>query len=51
MENENKEEELRKVMVRNLYLSGIPLEIIALQVDLDVPTLLKIIDEVTKWIS
>ena len=50
LSNENKESMLRKVIVRNLYLSGIPLDIIALQVDMDVPTLLKIIDEVTKWV-
>ena len=50
LKNENKEDTLRKVIVRNLYLSAIPLDIIALQVDLDVPTVLKIIDEVTKWV-
>jgi len=49
LSDENKEGTIKKVVVRNLYLSGIPLDIIALQVDLDVPTVLKIIDEVTKW--
>jgi hypothetical protein len=50
LSDENKEDITRKTVVRNLYLSGIPLEIIALQVDLDMPTLQKIIEEVTKWI-
>lgn len=45
---EDKEEIKRKVIVRNLYLSKLPLDIIALQVDLDVPTVQKIIDEITK---
>jgi hypothetical protein len=45
----NKEDITMKVVVRNLYLSGIPIEIISMQVDLDVPAVLKIIDEVTKW--
>lgn len=49
LRDENKEDIMRKVVVRNLYLSGIPIDIISLQVDLDVPTLLKIIEEVTKW--
>lgn len=49
LSDEKKEDTLKKVFIRNLYLSGIPLDIIALQVDLDVPTVLKIIDEVTKW--
>lgn len=51
LRDENKDDIMKKVFVRNLYLSGIPLDIISLQVDLDVPTLLKIIDEVTKWIA
>ena len=48
---EKKKDMLKKVIVRNLYLSGIPLDMIALQVDMDVPTVLTIIEEVTKWIA
>lgn len=46
---EEREEILKKVIVRNLYLSQISEEMIALQVDLDVPTVLKIIEEIKKW--
>lgn len=48
LKREDKEEIKRKVVVRNLYLSRLPLDIIALQVDLDVPTVQKIIDEIMK---
>lgn len=48
LKREDKEEIKRKVVVRNLYLSKLPLDIIALQVDLDVPTVKKIIDEIKK---
>jgi len=52
LSGEDKEEMLRKVMVRNLYLSEISEDIIALQVDLDVPTVLKIIEEIKKeWLA
>ena len=51
LSEEKKKDMLKKVIVRNLYLSGIPLDMIALQVDMDVPTVLKIIEEVTKWIA
>jgi len=46
---EEREQILKKVMVRNLYLSQISEVMIALQVDLDVPTVLKIIEEIKKW--
>ena len=45
---EQREEMLKKVTVRNLYLSEVSLDIIALQVDLDVPSVLKIIEEIKK---
>ena len=45
---EEREEMLKKVTVRNLYLSEVSLDIIALQVDLDVPSVLKIIEEIKK---
>ena len=45
---EEQEEMLKKVNVRNLYLSQVALDIIALQVDLDVPAVLKIIEEIKK---
>ena len=49
--DEQREGMLKKVTVRNLYLSDVSLDIIALQVDLDVPSVLKIIEEIKKeWI-
>ena len=45
---EQREEMLKKVTVRNLYLSDVSLDIISLQVDLDVPSVLKIIEEIKK---
>jgi len=51
LSGQEKEEILRKVTVRNLYLSELPPDMIALQVDLDVPTVIKIIDEIKKeWL-
>jgi len=50
LSEDKKEGMLKKVMVRNLYLSGIPADMIALQVDMDVPTVLNIISEVSKWL-
>ena len=47
----DKQEMIKKVSVRNLYLSEIALDIIALQVDLDVPTVARIIEEIKKdWL-
>ena len=43
-----REEMLKKVTVRNLYLSEIAIDMISLQVDLDVPTVLRIIEEIKK---
>ena len=43
-----REEMLKKVAVRNLYFSEIAIDIISLQVDLDVPTVLRIIEEIKK---
>lgn len=52
LNTENKDEMMRKVIVRNLHLSGIQPDIIALQVDLDVSEVMKIIEEVKKeWSS
>ena len=49
---EQRGEMLKKVTVRNLYLSEVSLDIIALQVDLNVPSVLKIIEEIKKeWIA
>lgn len=39
-------ESRKKEMVRNLYSSGIPIDIIALQSDLTVTSVLKIIEEI-----
>ena len=39
-------ESRKKKMVRNLYSSGIPIDIIALQTDLSVTEVLKIIEEI-----
>lgn len=49
LKEEEKEDMLRKVAVRNLWLSGIALDIIAMQVDVDVPTVMKIIAEISAW--
>lgn len=35
----------KKEMVENLYLSGLPEEFIAMQMDLDVPTVVAILEE------
>ena len=48
---EKKESMLKKVIVRNLYLSGIPVDMIAMQVDMDVPTVLNIISEISRWVA
>ena len=45
---EEREEMMRKVTVRNLYLSQISEDMIALQVDVDMPTVLKIIEEIKR---
>ena len=37
--------EQKKELVRNLYLSGIAEEFIAMQVDLDIPVVIKILKE------
>jgi hypothetical protein len=50
LNEEKKEGMLKKVIVRNLYLSGIPVDMIALQVDMDTPSVLKIISEVSTWV-
>ncbi|MFQ5970294.1 MAG: hypothetical protein ACE5J2_07370 [Nitrososphaerales archaeon] len=36
----------KKEMVRNLYSSGIPVDIIAMQVDLSITSVLKVIEEI-----
>ena len=36
----------KKEMIRNLYSSGIPIDIIALQVDLNITLVLKVIEEI-----
>lgn len=48
LKEEERGEMLKKVAVRNLYLSNISEDMIALQVDLDVPTVLKMIEEIKK---
>lgn len=36
----------KKEMIRNLYSSGIPIDIIAMQVDLNITSVLKVIKEI-----
>ena len=51
LNEEKKESMLKKVVVRNLYLSGIPIDMIAMQVDMDVPTVLNIVSEISQWVA
>lgn len=46
MMTSNETESRKKEMVKNLYSSGIPIDIIALQADLTVTSVLKIIEEI-----
>lgn len=36
----------KREMIRNLYSSGIPIDIIAMQVDLNITSVLKVIEEI-----
>lgn len=51
LNEEKKESMLKKVIVRNLYLSGIPIDMIAMQVDMDVPSVMNIISEISHWVA